>query len=353
MLMSDGADELGKVICRAVGNTGAVGTGSSVLDTGQRLIAGLRATTGWGRPEAGDSFGVGATGFNDVARTVATAQPGDAWVGAAALAYASATHRQIRGAESLALLDRYVQTIVAREAGRIAASRDSLDGQSDRLTSVGRVTSSMAQVPGVGPAITAAMELTAVHSALDASVSELEALASETGANAAQLRTLATGYSDIGDDPGPEPPPTDPGAEPVVVDPAAPRCPQQPVAEAQVPSAAPGDPMSGLSTALGTVGGMIGSVVAPLTAVLTGVVAAAAQSLSAVNPGDAAAVDADVTRPREDGQRTRDATESEGAEQDSESARSAAPSDDVPAPPTPVPVPPPPVVPPAAIRPPQ
>ena len=379
--MSDDADGLGKVVCRAFGNAGVAG-GSPILDAGLQVIAGMRSTTGRSRPDVGDSFGAGAAGFAGVECAVTSAQPGGAWEGAGALAYASATRRQARAVESLAVLDRGVHTVVAREADQITASRGALEEHADRLVSVGRATASMVLVSGVGAATKAALELSAVNTALGAGVAELEGLASEADANAAQLRRLAAAYAEVADSEvtGSDDPPTtsdavdeeyddrvqqlsaDRAADPVLSGapspyplqpyPQPPYPPPQSASDSAAPVPASGDPMSGLSTAFGTVGGMIGSVVAPLTAVLTGVVAAAAQSLSSVTPAESAAADVDVEPPTDDDEPRREPTETAVAQQHPGSAPAVDAPVDAPVV-QPAPVPPPPVAPPAATRPPQ
>lgn len=84
---------------------GGLGAGSGILQAGQRALAGMRATTGSGDPERGDDFGRGAVAFSVASETMASADPGDGWVGAAALSYAGANRRQVRSAASIAVLD--------------------------------------------------------------------------------------------------------------------------------------------------------------------------------------------------------------------------------------------------------
>ena len=322
--MSDADDGFGKVIGGAFGNAGArprtASAGSEILDAGQLLIAGMRLTTGWGRPDPGDAFGRGATGFTGAGQTVDSAYPRDDWAGTGSQAYASANRRQSGSAAALAVLDRDVQTVVAREAFQVDYHRATLDDLSDHLSSLGYATWSLALIPGVGKALKAAVEMTAVNTALLVGSTELATLVSETDENAAELRGLVEGYAaltrktappmldadpsspsdeemrrpasePLTDEPAglePESGPSVGGASPAPAPPAFPplvHCSPAPAAEATTagqtaPPPMAADPMAGMSSAFGAVGGAIGSVVAPLAAALTGVVAAAGQALS-------------------------------------------------------------------------
>ncbi len=331
--MSDADNAFGKVVEGVFGNAGTHGRtapgGSEILDAGQLLISGMRLTTGWGRPDPGEAFGHGAAGFTGAGQTVASAHPRDEWVGTGSQSYASANRRQSGSAATLAVLDRDVQTVVAREAFQVDYHRGALDAQSDHLSALGYATWSLALVPGVGKALKAAVEMTAVNTALLVCGTELANLASETGENAAELRRLADGYSALTRktappalDDEPPPPPADeerrsdadpapaqasgrdpesvltaaepssttsaPAAVPTQThcEPAAPA----PTAEQAVSApAAPADPMAAMSSVFGAVGGAIGSVVAPLAAALTGVAAAAGQALSTATSAQPAA----------------------------------------------------------------
>ena len=201
----------------ALGRLGGVvkgAAGSPILDAGQAVIAGMRLTTGSGDPERGEPFGLGAARFSRAGGTVASAYPMETWQGSGAQAYARANLRQVGRAESIATLDRRVQTVIAREAYQVAYHRDKLDEQSGYLGDLSYLTWSIAIIPGVGKAMKAAFELAAVNAALSICVAELYQLSQETGENAIQLRELAGEYSALirktavpdFDDPPPAPP---------------------------------------------------------------------------------------------------------------------------------------------------
>ncbi len=179
MGLSDGGEGFGKVVGRAA---------SHILGAGQLMIAGMRATTGEGEPDRGDAFGQAAAVFSGAAEAVRAAAPRDEWLGGGAESYAPANRRQAERAGSLAVLDRTVQTVLTREARQVARHREQLDDQSEHLADLGRTTASMASIPGIGNAMKAAVELTAVHAALDACSVELGTLHREAEENAAELR---------------------------------------------------------------------------------------------------------------------------------------------------------------------
>lgn len=289
-----------------------------------------------------------------------SAYPTDDWQGGAAEAYGAANRDQADRTASLAVLDRGVHTVIAREAYQIAFHRDTLDDMSNYLGDLSYITWSIALIPGVGRALKAAVELTAVKSALSVCGFELYMLSQETGENAQELQQLAGEYSalaqrkvappDLDDVPplgdgSPESVPTDSGEPgrpasdggpgwssppprgssardplgapaPASSAPAAAQHdttalpPERPgaAAEPTAPPAMPMEAMSGVASAFGAVGGMIGSMVAPLAAALTGVAGAAAQSLSTLTSagGAEAGDEVDPTGLDEDADRSPD-----------------------------------------------
>ncbi|TRW78211.1 hypothetical protein FK535_25990 [Mycolicibacterium sp. 018/SC-01/001] len=298
-----------------------------ILGAGQRLITGMRATTGQGRPDSGDMFALGAAGFLSAAQTVGAAYPRDSWQGAGAAAYTAATRRVAGRTEALAVLDRGVHEVIDREAAQIVRRRETLDQQFTRLSSLRRATGSLAAIPGVGIAMRSAVEMAAVTAAVDVCGTELRDLAADTATNADRLRRIAGDYQELTDAaavtgeivPSDETEPSDenrapdetgptgePGGVPAPMDtvgadvPATPpldACPASCAAtspQADEQSAMQGDLMSGLTSAFGAVGGMLGAAVAPLAAVLSGVVSAAGQIPSSTSQATA------VEPPEED-----------------------------------------------------
>ena len=315
MDVSDVAGALGKVGDGACGALGA----TDVLGAGQRVIAEMRSTTGHGRPDAGEAFAHGATGFLAAVQSIADAYPREEWEGSGARSYAAAARRLAGATETLAVLDRDVHTVIDREANQIIRRRETLDDQALQLSSLRRVTGSLATIPGVGTAMTSSIELAAVVAAVGVCGTELHHLAAETADNAHLLRRIAEDYASIvdatepvdedapaedlpADDAAGVSPAGEPtGSHPVLEAPSAAPAPVTPPAPSTCPTPAPttaaeqppmqGDPMSGLTSAFGAVGGMIGAAVAPLAAVLSGMVTAAGQLPSLATQTSAPQVD--------------------------------------------------------------
>ena len=171
-------------------------TGSEILDAGQLVIEGMRLTTGVGEPENGDRFGQGWSRFNDAGETLTSAFPNDSWAGAGANAYADQNRTQAGRTNSVAVLDRGVQTVIAREAYQVRYHRDKLDDQSNFLADLSYMTMALAFVPGYGKAMKATVEVAAVNAALGICSLELYELSREAGQNAAELQQAVSLYAD-------------------------------------------------------------------------------------------------------------------------------------------------------------
>lgn len=282
--------------------------GSDILAAGQRLIFGMRRTAGSGEPEQGHAFGGGALTFSDAEQAVASAHPGEHWLGGAARTYADANRRQADDIASMAVLDRGVQTVIAREANQIRHHRENLDGQANYLADLRRTTGSIAVMPGVGTALTAAFESAAVTTTLGACTGEIDQLTQEVAENVAALQQIAGEYSALAAtspehvtvDEEVNPPPTEREQKPTPDAPSEASTAGTPIAEsvaapapeadvagpvaaapdANTAPAMPAEAISGITSALGVVGGLIGAVVAPVTAALSGVAGAVGQSMS-------------------------------------------------------------------------
>lgn len=356
----DGIADVGKVN----DDVAAGPSGSPILDAGQLVITGMWRTTGSGAPEQGESFELGAARLLAAGETVGSASPGGDWQGAGAEAYTAANLRQAERATSLAVLDRNVHTVIAREAYQVGYHRDKLEDQSNYLVDLSQANWSIAATPGVGRAMQAAFELAAVKAALSNCSTELDQLSQEVGDNAEQLQVLAGQYSTltqtISDPPdlddGPSPPasddpaesnPTDQhqpdptaqgpaelpaaGAPTQVVGPGAPAGVTAGVAGLTEPAAAsspPADAMTGMTSAFGAVGGMIGSIVAPMAAALAGVAGAAGQSLSMLTSAGGADLGTETVRSMSDGEADGppdDNQEPEPADADADAAEGAVP----------------------------
>ncbi|MGE0777047.1 EspA/EspE family type VII secretion system effector [Mycolicibacterium sp.] len=342
-LVGGGAEPAAPSWTSRVGAAVKSAAGSEILEAGQAVIAGMRLTTGWGEPEQGEDFGRGATRFADADGTVRSAYPSVDWQGGGAEAYTSTNRRQADRTAAMAVLDRKVSSVIAREAYQVGHHRDKLDAMANYLGDLSYATAALALIPGYGRAMKATVELAAVHTAVSMCSLELYHLSQEAAENATELQGLAGEYSALTHEVAPpefwdppvqqpssrqkelspepvdpeQPGPADPsGTAPsrtpmsagapagpsgaAAVAPEVPEIPEMPEpsmsgapiaappAQPAAESAVPAELMSGMTSAFGAVGGVIGSLVAPLAAVLTGVAGAAAQSVSAMTSADAA-----------------------------------------------------------------
>ena len=169
--------------------------GSEILDGGQKVIEGMRLTTGAGEPENGDRFGQGWSWFNDAGETLTSAFPNDSWAGEGADAYIGQNRTQAGRTNAVALLDRGVQTVIAREAYQVAYHRDKLDDQSNFLADLSYVTMALGLVPGYGKAMKSTVEAAAVQAALSICSLELYELSREANQNAAELHQAVGLYA--------------------------------------------------------------------------------------------------------------------------------------------------------------
>lgn len=322
--------------------------GSEILDGGQKVIEGMRLTTGAGDPENGDRFGQGWSRFNDATETLTSAFPNDSWAGEGADAYSDQNRLQTGRTNTVALLDRGVQTVIAREAYQVAYHRDKLDDQSNFLADLSYVTTALGLVPGYGKAMKATVEAAAVQAALSICSLELYELSREANQNAAELRQavgLYTGAAEAAPPTKPvtpSPPPPGGGASPQGparqgparqgppnsggVGPAPESVPAPtptiaapsppPAAAAQLP-AAPAAPVDGL--------GQLGAALAPLGALLSGAAQSAAQTPPAAPAAPAVAPNKSTTKKDDEQDDDEDHEDKDKAAQGHDSARLHAP----------------------------
>ncbi len=165
-----------------------------ILLGGQAGIAAMKLTTGFGDPEDGRRFGEGAARFTGAGSTLTAAYPDGSWAGSGAQAYSDANSRQVVRTEAMSGADRAMNAVLAREAGQIVATRNTLDGQSDWLADVGLVTMLVAATPCVGTATAMTMEIAAVTKALAVCTVQLTELAQQVNDNAAEIVRFAAEY---------------------------------------------------------------------------------------------------------------------------------------------------------------
>jgi hypothetical protein len=170
-----------------------------ILFGGQMTIAGMRLTTGFGTPDAGERFAEGADRFRRACDTLAGAYPNGSWTGSGSESYSNGNSRQLDRAQAMATQDQSINAVLAREAGQITATRAVLDEQSDWLADVGLVTMLVAATPFVGQGASLAMEIAAVTKALGTCTIQLTELTQQVNGNAAEIQQTAGRYGEVSD----------------------------------------------------------------------------------------------------------------------------------------------------------
>jgi hypothetical protein len=192
------AVEVGKAAMGPTGHADQQAT-TPVLLGGQKTIAGMQRTTGFGSPDDGERFGEGASRFTDAGDTLAAAYPNGSWTGGGSESYANANSRQIDRTQAMADTDQSINSVLAREATQIIASRAVLDEQSDWLADIGLVTRLVAATPYVGRGAALATEIAAVTRALGECTTQLTKLSEQVSANAAEIQQLEGRYGEVSD----------------------------------------------------------------------------------------------------------------------------------------------------------
>jgi hypothetical protein len=173
--------------------------GSDLLDYGQLVITRLKSTTGQGDPDRGDAFSEGQATFNKVNEMLKTAVPDDGWDGAGAYAYADQNTRQQLRSGAMADADNDVHKVLYREAAQITLRRGYLEDQYNFLANTSYVTFPLQFIPRYGEAMKLAIEIAALHTALDESCHQMIELQSEVAQNAAALQQTVGRYFGVAD----------------------------------------------------------------------------------------------------------------------------------------------------------
>lgn len=171
--------------------------GSPVLAAGQRIIEGIKLTTGVGDPDTGTRFGVGAQGFAAALQTLTAAFPGNGWDGTGSTTYTGRNEKLVDDSQAMAEADQLVASVLNREAEQISAIRDGLDRQSDWLGSMSVVTGAVGSLTPAGHAAQARAEMEMVARAVGESTSQLMTMHDNAGANAAAVRDAVSLYAGI------------------------------------------------------------------------------------------------------------------------------------------------------------
>ncbi|RFD23871.1 secretion protein EspA [Mycobacterium uberis] len=161
-----------------------------IIDPTISSIEGLRALLGIGVPNDGGILYSSLSFFEKALEDLASAFPGDSWLGSAADKYAGKNHNHVNFFQELADLDRDLISLIHDEAGAIQTARDVLEGAIWTLKSVRSVAVDMTYIPVVGYAMSAAFQAQVCAAAMAAVGGGLAYLLVKAAINTAKFVAL-------------------------------------------------------------------------------------------------------------------------------------------------------------------
>lgn len=169
-----------------------------ILKGGQKIIEGMRSTTGAGDPEDAEGFLDGSQAFKGELETLADAHPDSRWEGGPApQAYERRVGEQENRVATLADADGQIAAIVGREAGEIIETRRVLDNLHTWLADYGTYTQTLGVIPVVGKYIQMEAEMLAVGMALNDATAKMWEMHDCANANAAGVREVLETYQRV------------------------------------------------------------------------------------------------------------------------------------------------------------
>ncbi|WP_206743112.1 EspA/EspE family type VII secretion system effector [Mycolicibacterium obuense] len=170
---------------------------SKILAAAQLAIEGQKALTGSGDPEEGNGYRDSARRLEDTVETLIDAAPkGDRWDGAAAEEYGRANTVHRKQASNTSVADKAIGEVIAREAGQVRRTRQTLDEASQTLYDFGLATSWMMFVPPLIPAKLEA-DIAAATAALGVTTKAISELAIDSVANAQRIMETLQDYAAV------------------------------------------------------------------------------------------------------------------------------------------------------------
>lgn len=170
---------------------------STILVSGQRLLALMLQTLGDGTPEDGEAFGMAGKQFLAVGTELGAAVPAGDWTGTGSDAYAQQNADQRGRTGSIADTDHEVHRVLADEAYQVTFHRKEIVELYNWLGELSRYTEWLGLVSRYGEAAKVVVEFAAVQTALTSARCELKNMRAEAAANAMRLRALIDRYQAI------------------------------------------------------------------------------------------------------------------------------------------------------------
>ncbi|OSC40603.1 EspA/EspE family type VII secretion system effector [Mycobacterium decipiens] len=158
-----------------------------IIDPTVGAIEGLYALLGIGIPNDGGVLYSSLEFFEKALEDLASAFPGDGWLGSAADKYSGKNRDHVNFFQELADLDRQLISLIKDQASAVKTTRDILDGAKRGLEYVRPVAVDLTYVPIVGYALSAAFQAPLCAAAMAVVGGALAYLTVKTLINAARL----------------------------------------------------------------------------------------------------------------------------------------------------------------------
>ncbi|WP_370500091.1 EspA/EspE family type VII secretion system effector [Mycolicibacterium sp. jd] len=168
---------------------------SPPIELAQRVISGMRLTTGSGDPVDGEEFRNAAKLMQEALELLIDAAPhGDHWNGDASEKYADANTRNRRATSGVQVADWNIADYIEAEAEQVVRTRKTLDDINEYLFQFALSTAWMNGIPG-GRAAKLALDAAAASSAVLSAERALLALVSDSVGRGGKIRDQFSLYS--------------------------------------------------------------------------------------------------------------------------------------------------------------
>jgi len=177
-----------------------------IINAGLLALLGMGNLSGFGTPDEGQDFSSGAEAFQQIGETLATTGAPGSWTGDGSEAYTDQNGLQELRAKSMQQLDKSVGDVLAKEAGQVNETRQTIDYCSTALTFAIPVAISLNAIPGYGQAASLEFQAAAVAMSVPVAAARFLELTGQSAHNATIVRRAGAGYDRIGSEADPDGP---------------------------------------------------------------------------------------------------------------------------------------------------
>jgi hypothetical protein len=165
-----------------------------IINAGLLALLGMSNLSGFGTPDEGQDFSSGAEAFQQIGETLATTGAPGSWTGDGSEAYTDQNGLQEVRAKSMQQLDKSVGDVLAKEAGQVNETRQTIDYCSTTLTFAIPVAISLNAIPGYGQAASLEFQAAAVALSVPVAAARFLELTGQSAHNATIVRRAGAGY---------------------------------------------------------------------------------------------------------------------------------------------------------------